>query len=94
MSTTTKPLTGPRRPRCCPALGIRQHLTRTAQGNLGFAYFKLGDMENALRLSLQAEESSRQAKTKILDLYFLTNVEYLYAETGDSARAKQTYLQA
>jgi CHAT domain-containing protein len=68
--------------------------TRTAQGNLGFAYFKLGDMENSLRLSLQAEESARKAKTKILDLYFQTNVGYVYAETGDSARAKQTYLQA
>ena len=38
--------------------------TRTAQGNLGFAYFKLGDMENSLRLSLQAEESARKANTE------------------------------
>jgi CHAT domain-containing protein len=66
----------------------------TALGNRGWAYYKLGDMEKSLDLSLEAEKRARQVRTVIQDLYWTTNVGYVYAGKGDFPRAKQTYLQA
>jgi CHAT domain-containing protein/Tfp pilus assembly protein PilF len=68
--------------------------TRTALGNLGWAYYKLGDLEKSLELSIKAEKLANQAGNIVLDLYWTTNVGYVYAGLGDLARAKQSYLKA
>jgi CHAT domain-containing protein len=67
---------------------------RTSLGNLGFAYFKLGDMDQGLEYTRQAEDSAHKANNPILDLYWLTNLGYIYAETGKPAQAIESYLRA
>ncbi len=63
-------------------------------GNLGWAYYNLGDFERSLNLSLEAEKRSIQAGETIDQLYWTTNVGYVYARLGDFARAKASYLKA
>jgi CHAT domain-containing protein len=68
--------------------------TQTALGNLGFAYYKLGDFDKSLELSLEAAKRASQARNIILDLYWTTNTGYVYAGLGDLASAKKSYLRA
>jgi CHAT domain-containing protein len=68
--------------------------TRTALGNLGWAYYKLGDYEKSLELSVEAEKRASQVGNFVLDLYWTTNVGYVYASRGDFLRAQQSYLKA
>ena len=68
--------------------------TQTALGNLGFAYYKLGDFDKSLELSLEAAKRASQARNIILDLYWTTNTGYVYAGLGDSASAKKSYLDS
>lgn len=67
---------------------------RTALGNLGWAYYKLGDLEKSLELSLEAEKRAKQAGNLVLDLYWTTNIGYVYTGLGDLARAEDAYAQA
>jgi CHAT domain-containing protein/Tfp pilus assembly protein PilF len=67
---------------------------QTALGNLGWAYYKLGDSERSLELSLEAEKRARQAGNVIGELSWITNAGYVYAGLGDLARAKESYLKA
>lgn len=68
--------------------------TQTALGNLGWAYYNLGDFEKSLELSLEAEKRASQVGNVVLELYWTTNAGYVYAGLGDLARAKQSYLKA
>ncbi len=67
---------------------------QVALGNLGWAYYNLGDSERSLGLSLEAEKLASQAGKVIDQLYWITNAGYVYAAIGDFARAKETYLKA
>ncbi len=67
---------------------------QNALGNLGWAYYKLGDIEKSLELSLDAEKRARDSGDVIHQLYWTTNVGYVYAELGDLGRAKQSYANA
>jgi CHAT domain-containing protein/tetratricopeptide (TPR) repeat protein len=75
------------------AIGAGSMATK-ALGNLGWAYYNLGDSEKSLELSLQAEKRAVQVGDIIDQLSWLTNIGYVYAEGGDFSRAKQSYLQA
>jgi CHAT domain-containing protein len=66
----------------------------TALGNLGWAYYNLGDSEKSLQLSLEAEKRARQVGNVVLQLSWTTNAGYVYAERGDLVRAKESYLKA
>ena len=66
----------------------------TALCNLGWAYYKLGDLSKSLELNLEGEKKSRQAGNLVLGLYCTTNLGYVYSSLGDRARAKQEYLNA
>jgi len=68
--------------------------TRTALCNLGWAYYKLGELNQSLELSLEGEKQSRQAGNIVQGLYCITNLGYVYASLGDLPRAKQEYLTA
>jgi CHAT domain-containing protein/Tfp pilus assembly protein PilF len=68
--------------------------SQAALGNLGWAYYNLGDSEKSLALSLQAEKLAGQAGNIIDQLYWITNAGYVYARLGDLARAKESYLKA
>ena len=65
-----------------------------ALGNLGWAYYNLGDSEKSLQLSLEAEQRALQAGDVIDQLSWITNAGYVYADRGDLAAAKQAYVRA
>jgi CHAT domain-containing protein len=67
---------------------------QAAVGNLGWAYYNLGDSERSLALSLEAEKQAIQVGEAIDQLYWTTNVGYVYAAVGDLALAKKSYLKA
>ncbi len=68
------------------------NITQTALGNLGWAYYNLGDSERSLELSLEAEKRAAQVGNVILRLSWITNAGYVYTALGDLSRAKQAYL--
>ena len=65
-----------------------------AEGNLGWAYYNLGDSEKSLDLSLDAEKRALQVGDVIDQLSWLTNAGYVYDQLRDFPRAKQSYLKA
>jgi CHAT domain-containing protein len=65
-----------------------------ALGNLGWAYYNLGDSERSLELSLEAEKRAIQAGDVIDQLSWITNAGYVYDQSHDFSRAKQSYLKA
>jgi CHAT domain-containing protein/Flp pilus assembly protein TadD len=65
-----------------------------ALGNLGWAYYNLGDFEKSLELSLEAEKRASQGGNAVAELYWITDVGYIYASRADLARAKDSYLKA
>jgi CHAT domain-containing protein/tetratricopeptide (TPR) repeat protein len=65
-----------------------------ALGNLGWAYYNLGDSEKSLELSVEAEKRAAQVGDVIDQLSWITNAGYVYAGLGDLTRAKQSYLEA
>ena len=67
---------------------------QVAVGNLGWAYYNLGDSEKSLELSLEAEKRASQAGKAIDQLYWITNAGYVYAGLGDLTLAKESYLKA
>ncbi len=67
---------------------------QAALGNLGWAYYKLGDIDQSLDLSLQAERRAHAIGNKIGELSWTTNVGYAYADSRDLKRAKGSFLDA
>jgi CHAT domain-containing protein len=65
-----------------------------ALGNLGWAYYNLGDSEQSLNFSLEAERRAVQVGDVIDQLSWITNAGYVYASRGDLFGAKQAYLKA
>jgi CHAT domain-containing protein len=65
-----------------------------ALGNLGWAYYNLGDSEKSLGYSLEAEKRAIQVSDVIDQLSSITNAGYVYDQLHDFARAKQSYLKA
>ena len=65
-----------------------------ALGNLGWAYYNLGDSEKSLELSLEAEKRAIQAGDVIDQLSWITNAGYVYQQVHDFSRAKESYLKA
>ncbi len=71
-----------------------RNIAQVAQGNLGWAYYNLGDSERSLQLSLEAEGHAVELANVIDQLSWLTNAGYVYADLHDFAHAKQSYLEA
>jgi CHAT domain-containing protein/Flp pilus assembly protein TadD len=67
---------------------------QTALGNLGWAYYNLGDSARSLDFSLRAEKLASQTGRIIGQLSWVTNAGYVYASRGDLAFAKESYLRA
>jgi CHAT domain-containing protein/Tfp pilus assembly protein PilF len=79
--------------RASTALGA-DDMAQTALGNLGWAYYNLGDSERSLHLSLAAENGAVRVGDVIDELSWITNAGYVYAALGDTSRAKDSYLKA
>ena len=65
-----------------------------ALGNLGWAYYYLGDSEKALESSLKAKKLAAQAGADRDRLIWITAAGYVYASRGDFAGATRSYLEA
>jgi CHAT domain-containing protein/Flp pilus assembly protein TadD len=63
-------------------------------GNLGWAYFKLGDKERALELFLEAEKRAAKIDDIRNQLKWLSNTGYVYQDSGDVTRAILAYRQS
>ncbi len=65
-----------------------------ALGNLGWAYYYLGDPEKSLERSLEAEKLATQAGADTDRLTWITATGYVYASRGDLASATHSYQEA
>jgi CHAT domain-containing protein len=69
-------------------------LGQRSQGNLGWAYYKLGDSERALEYFLEAEKSATELGDKEFQIKWLNNAGLVYQGNGDLEQASQVYLSA
>jgi tetratricopeptide (TPR) repeat protein len=65
-----------------------------ALGNLGWAYYNLGDSERSLEFSLEAEKRAIRVEDVIDQLSWITNAGYVYDQLHDFSRARESYLKA
>lgn len=65
-----------------------------ALGNLGWAYYYLGDSERALESSLEAANLATRAGANTDRLIWITAAGYVYESRGDFAGATRAYLDA
>jgi CHAT domain-containing protein/tetratricopeptide (TPR) repeat protein len=75
------------------ALGAEDAM-QLASGNLGYAYFELGDDERALEHFLQAEKGARDLELPSSELNWMLTAGYVYRDTGDLNRAIESYHHA
>ena len=71
-----------------------QDLAQNALGNLGWAYFKLGNSVKALELFLEAGKSATALGDLDDEIKWLSNSGFVYEGMDDWGRATQSYLQA
>ena len=71
-----------------------QRIMITAQGNLGWARYKIGDSESALRFFLLAEERARQLGSLVDEARWMTTSGYVYLDQNNFAIAKDRYLSS
>ena len=72
------------------ALGAKD-LVQTSRGNLGWAYYRLGDYERALNLFTEAEQSAAQSGDIVTRISWLTNIGYVQMDAGNYQQAQQSY---
>jgi CHAT domain-containing protein/Tfp pilus assembly protein PilF len=68
-----------------------EDLTESAQGNLGWSCFGLGDKEKALQLFLAAEQTAKRLGNLRFQLKWTSTAAYVYRDQGDLERAAQAY---
>jgi len=69
-------------------------VAETALGNLSWAYYKTGDSERALELSLRAEKQAAQLGALTDQVAWLTNTGYVYLDAGKFAVAENYYRES
>jgi CHAT domain-containing protein/Tfp pilus assembly protein PilF len=75
------------------AVGARR-IELVSQGNLGWAYYKLGDSEKALELSAESEKLASQVGDVWNQENELTNIGYIYMDARKFDMARQSFKQA
>jgi len=68
-----------------------EDLAQVASGNLGWAYFELGDAERALELFLEAENRASKLGDVRFEIKWLATAGYVYQDMGDLSRAAKSY---
>lgn len=71
-----------------------EDLVESISGNLGWAYFGLGDAERALALFVEAEQRAAKLGNIRNEIKWLTTSGVVYWRTGDFARAGKSYDRA
>lgn len=69
----------------------QQDRAETALGNLGWAYYRLGDNEKALEFDLEAEDAAHKLGSYRNEIKWLANAGLIYQDRGDSPHAVQVY---
>src|SRR5215831_17249664 len=69
-------------------------LAQNALGNLGWAYYKLGEPDRAEDLFIEAGSRAAHLGDVTDQVKWLTTVGYVYLDAGDFAKAEQCYKQA
>jgi CHAT domain-containing protein len=71
-----------------------QRIMVTARGNLGWASYKTGDPEAALKLFLEAQERAKAIGSLVDEIRWLTTSGYVYLDQLDYRVAEENYRQA
>lgn len=71
-----------------------EEIAQAASGNLGYAYYALGDHERALGLFLDAEKQAARLGSFRVELKWLEDIGIVYQTDGDPSRAAPVYRQA
>lgn len=79
--------------RAAGALGA-EDVAQNALGNLGWAYYRLGDAEGALNAFLEAEKRAVQLGDGIDQASWEMDAGYAYSDLRNFAAAEQAYLKA
>ncbi len=66
-------------------------LTQAALGNMGWAYYKLGDFEKAEEMFLEAEKQARKLGHTADEVKWLTNAGYIYMDVGKAQAAERSF---
>ena len=69
-------------------------IVQTALGNMGWAYYKLGDPEKAQRMFIEATSQARKLGDVVSEVGWLTNAGYTYMDAGDVPLAEQSFRQS
>jgi CHAT domain-containing protein len=73
---------------------VWEDMAENAMGNLGYAYYRLGDKEKALDLLLEAEKSAINLGSVRNEIKWESTAAYVYRDAGDLARAADAYLKS
>jgi CHAT domain-containing protein len=79
--------------RAAMSLGA-EDMAQIASGNLGWAYFELGDTEKSLKLFREAEKRAMDLGDVRAEITWLTDSGHVHRAVGDLQRAAQSYHQA
>jgi CHAT domain-containing protein/Flp pilus assembly protein TadD len=71
-----------------------QDIAQNALGNLGWAYYKLGDSERAEGLFVEAKQRATQLGDMVDQVKWLTTLGYVYLDARNFPAAEQSYHQA
>lgn len=71
-----------------------EDMAQVASGNLGWAYFELGDKERALELFLDAESRASKLGDNRFQVKWLTTLGDVYWGAGNFAHASESYSRA
>jgi CHAT domain-containing protein/Flp pilus assembly protein TadD len=66
-------------------------LAQTALGNMGWAYYKLGDPEKAQEYFIEAKNQAEKLGDAADEVRWLTNSGYIYMDAGDFKTAEQSF---
>ena len=66
-------------------------VAETALGNMGWAYYKLGDSEKASRMFTDALSQAKKLGDVADEEKWLTNLGYVYMDTGELKMAEQSF---
>jgi len=71
-----------------------ENIAQGAAGNLGWAYYQLGDRERALKQFIDAEHSAERLGNSRYELKWVSTAGYIYQDAGDYTQASQSFRQA
>jgi CHAT domain-containing protein len=69
-------------------------VAQTALGNMGWAYYKLGDSEKAKEMFAEAGEQAEKLRDQTDQIRWLTGTGYTFMDARDFKAAEQSYLQS